>query len=81
MIFKAISSTFFKVLSIVVGSSANEVTELREVDEGKFGNEFFRKSNSEVASNARLPIGFKIQYTRYRAVEAILTRSEGRPLS
>ena len=51
MIFKAMSSTLFEVLFIVVRSSANEVSELREVDERKFGNEFFRKSNSEVASN------------------------------
>ena len=52
LIFKAMSSTFLEVFCIVVGSSANEVSELRKVDERKFGNEFFRKSNSEVASNA-----------------------------
>lgn len=49
---EAMSSTFFDILCIGVWSSANEIAELREVDERKFGNEFLRKLYSDFASNA-----------------------------
>lgn len=49
---ETVSSTFFDILCIGFWSSTNEIAELREVDERKFGNELLGKLYSDFASNA-----------------------------